>query len=56
MDIFLEMKIIVYFSFFLCESENEDACLDFSKQASGVYFVVVTTAEGRKKASRVVKQ
>ena len=38
------------------EAENEDACLDFSKQASGVYFVIVTTAEGRKKASRVVKQ
>ena len=38
------------------EAENEDACLDFSKQASGVYFVVVTTAEGRKKASRVVKE
>lgn len=38
------------------EAENEKACLDFSKQASGVYFVIVTTAEGRKKASRVVKQ
>lgn len=38
------------------KAENENACLDFSKQATGVYFVVVTTAEGRKKALRVVKQ
>lgn len=38
------------------EAENENACLDFSKQATGVYFVVVTTAEGCKKISRVVKE
>ena len=39
-----------YTSVIYKEAENEDACLDFSKQASGVYFV----RTGTRKAQKVV--
>ena len=38
------------------EAKDDNVSLDFSRQASGVFFVVITTDEGCKQVSRVVKE